>query len=88
MVKSKILYSRRIIGWAYDTSMTAELAVKAVRNACMNVSDTKGIIIKSGLGTQYTSELFERYFTNHKIRHSVEKVVLTIMLVLNQFILC
>ena len=35
MVKSKILYSRRIIGWAYDTSMTAELAVKAVRNACI-----------------------------------------------------
>lgn len=29
------LYSRRIIGWAYDTSMTAELAVKAVRNACI-----------------------------------------------------
>ena len=53
--------------------MTAELAVKAVRNACMNVSDTKGIIIKSGLGTQYTSELFERYFTNHKIRHSFSR---------------
>lgn len=50
--------------------MTAELAVKAVRNACMNVSDTKGIIIQNDLGTQYTSELFERYFTNHKIRHS------------------
>lgn len=47
MVKSKILYSRRIIGWAYDTSMTAELAVKAVRNACMNVSDTEGIIIQN-----------------------------------------
>lgn len=53
--------------------MTAELALKAVRNACMNVSDTKGIIIKSGLGTQYTSELFERYFTNHKIRHSFSR---------------
>lgn len=52
------LYSRRIIGWAYGTSMTAELAVKAVRNACMNVSDTEGIIIQSDLGTQYTSELF------------------------------
>lgn len=67
------LYSRRIIGWAYDTSMTAELAVKAVRNACMNVSDTEGIIIQSDLGTQYTSELFERYLTNHKIRHSLSR---------------
>lgn len=67
------LYSRRIIGWAYDTSMTAELAVKAVRNACMNVSDTEGIIIQSDLGTQYTSELFERYLTNHKIRHLLSR---------------
>lgn len=67
------LYSRRIIGWAYDTSMTAELAVKAVRNACMNVSDTEGIIIQSDLGTQYTNELFERYLTNHKIRHSFSR---------------
>ena len=67
------LYSRKIIGWAYDTSMTAELAVKAVRNACMNVSDTKGIIIQSDLGAQYTSELFERYLTNQKIRHSFSR---------------
>ena len=27
------LYSIKIIGWAYDTSMSAELAVKAVHNA-------------------------------------------------------
>ena len=60
------LYSRRIIGWAYDTSMTAELAVKAVRNACMNVSDTEGIIIQSDLGTQYTSELFHSLLKKKK----------------------
>ncbi len=29
------LRSRKIIGYAYGTSMTAELAVKAVENACM-----------------------------------------------------
>ena len=38
------LCSRKIIGYAYGTSMTAELAVKAVENACLNVRDTKGII--------------------------------------------
>ncbi len=37
------LCSRKIIGYAYGTSMTAELAVKAVENACLNVRDTKGI---------------------------------------------
>ena len=31
------LYSRKIIGYAYGLSMTAELAVEAVKNACLNV---------------------------------------------------
>ncbi len=29
------LYSRKIIGWAYDTNMSAELALKAVKNTCL-----------------------------------------------------
>ena len=37
------LYSRKIVGYAYGKHMTAELAVKAVENACLNVSITKGI---------------------------------------------
>ncbi len=36
------LCSRKMIGYAYGTAMTAELAVKAVENACLNVRDTKG----------------------------------------------
>ncbi|WP_312433461.1 hypothetical protein [Lacrimispora sp.] len=38
------------IGYAYDTSMTAELAVKAVENACLNVKSTEGIILHSNWG--------------------------------------
>ncbi len=53
-------YSRKIIGWAYGTTMSADLAVKAVENACLNVSDTSGIILHSDLGTQYTSDQFEK----------------------------
>ncbi|WP_244325021.1 DDE-type integrase/transposase/recombinase [Sporofaciens musculi] len=53
------LCSRKIIGYAYGTSMTAELAVKAVENACLNVRDTEGIILHSDLGSQYTSQAFE-----------------------------
>lgn len=66
-------YSRKIIGWAYGTSMTAELATKAVENACLNVTDTKGIILQSDLGTQYTSELFEKYLAKKKIHHSFSR---------------
>ena len=36
------LCSRKIIGYAYGMSMTAELAVEAVKNACLNVRNTRG----------------------------------------------
>lgn len=67
------LYSRKIIGYAYGTSMTAELAVEAVRNACLNVKETKGIILHSDLGSQYTSQTFEGYLSSKGIRHSFSR---------------
>ncbi len=66
-------HSKKIIGYAYDTSMTAELAVKAVKNACINVKDTKGIVLHSDLGTQYTSRLFEDYLSSKEILHSFSR---------------
>ena len=53
------LCSRKIIGYAYDTSMTAELAVKAAENACLNVRAAKGVILHSDLGSQYTSQALD-----------------------------
>ena len=67
------LYSRKIIGWAYDTSMSAELAVKAVQNACLNVPNAEGIVLQSDLGSQYMSDLFERYIAKHRIQHSFSR---------------
>ena len=66
-------YSRKIIGWAYGTTMTAELAVKAVENACLNVTDPSGIILHSDLGSQYTSDQFEKYLSKKKIHHSFSR---------------
>lgn len=43
--------------------MTAELVVKAVDNACLNVPDSSGIILHSDIGTQYTREQFEKFLT-------------------------
>ena len=51
--------SRKIIGYACGTSMTAELAVKAAENACPNVRDTEGIILHRDPGSQYTSQAFK-----------------------------
>ena len=39
------LYDRKIIGWAYGKNITAELATQAVKNACLNIPDTTGIVL-------------------------------------------
>jgi len=67
------LHTRKIIGYAYGTEMTAELAKKAVENACLNVPCTEGIILHSDLGTQYTSRLFENYVDKKNIIHSFSR---------------
>lgn len=67
------LHSKKIIGYAYDTSMTAELATQAVKNACLNVKVSEGIILHSDLGTQYTSRTFEDYLSLKGIIHSFSR---------------
>jgi transposase len=67
------LYSRKIIGWAFGKTIDAELAVRALKNAALNVRKTEGIIIQSDLGCQYTSNLFESALAELRIRHSYSK---------------
>ena len=67
------LYDRKIIGWAYGRNITAGLAVNAVKNACLNIPDTRGIILHSDLGSQYTSEEFEGCLKELGIRHSFSR---------------
>ena len=67
------LYDCKIIGWAYGKNITAELATKAVKNACLNMSNTTGIILHSDLGSQYTSDEFESYLQAQGMIHSFSR---------------
>ena len=67
------LYNRKIIGYSYGKNPTAELAKKAVENACINVKDTTGIILHSDLGSQYTSRVFEDMITEKNMKHSFSR---------------
>lgn len=67
------LFDRKIIGWSYGRNITAELAIQAVKNACLNIPDTEGIILHSDLGSQYTSDKFENYLKNQGIQHSFSR---------------
>ena len=53
--------------------MTAGLAVEAVRNACLNIKNTNGIILHSDLGSQYTITEFEEYFQELGMIHSFSR---------------
>lgn len=67
------LYDRKIIGWAYGKNITAELAIQAVKNACLNIPNTEGIILHSDLGSQYTSDKFEGYLQSLGMLHSFSR---------------
>ena len=67
------LFDRKIIVWSYGKNITAELATQAVKNACLNIKDTEGIILHSDLGSQYTSEEFENYLKSRGIQHSFSR---------------
>ena len=64
------LYSRKIVGYSYSKTMTAEMAVEALKRAVEHLKDTTGIIVQTDLGTQYTSDLFEKFLLSHKMIHS------------------
>lgn len=67
------LYDRKIIGWSYGRNITAELATQAVKNACLNIKNTNGIVLHSDLGSQYTSDEFESYLKSRGILHSFSR---------------
>ena len=53
--------------------MTAELAVKSIENACLNVNMAKDIILHSNMGSQYISQKFEDYLDNKHMIHSFSR---------------
>lgn len=66
-------YDYKIIGWAYGKNITAELAAKAVKNACLNIPDTTEIVLHSDLESQYTSDEFEKYLQDHGMIYSFSR---------------
>ena len=67
------LYSRKILGYSYGKKIDAELATNAVKNACLDIKNTRGMILHSDLGSQYTSDIFENYLSSKGIKHSFSR---------------
>ena len=67
------LFDLKVIGWSYGVNMTAELVVSAFRKAKIERGITKGMIFHSDLGSQYTSNEYEKILLKNNVIHSYSK---------------
>jgi putative transposase len=67
------LYSRRVVGWSMQASMTAQLVADALIMAVWRRGSPDALLHHSDRGSQYTSEQFQRLLADHGITCSMSR---------------
>lgn len=67
------LYSRKIIGWSLDTTMTNQLIMDAFNMAVASRQVEPGLILHSDRGVQYRSGEYQHLLNRKKIRPSMSR---------------
>ena len=67
------LFDLKIIGWSYGLNMTTDLVISAFNKAQQIRKKTEGMIFHSDLGSQYTSNEFEKLLLENNVKHSYSK---------------
>ncbi len=67
------LYSRRIVGWSMDDSMTTELVESAFNAALLSRKPAFGLLHHSDRGVQYTSGRYRDLLDRHGIEASMSR---------------
>ena len=67
------LFDLKVIGWSYGLNMTADIVISAFKQAKIIRSITEGMIFHSDLGSQYTSNEFEKLLLENNVKHSYSK---------------
>lgn len=65
------IYSRKIVGWSIDSSLSTELVIRALMMAVLHRNPQKGIIFHSDRGSQYTSSSFRELLKKFGIVQSM-----------------
>ncbi|RMV76780.1 putative transposase [Pseudomonas caricapapayae] len=65
------LYSRRVVGWAMNERMTADLVCDALRLALWRRNYPRGVIVHSDRGSQYCSAVYQQLLQRHQLRCSM-----------------
>ncbi len=68
------LFSRRIVGWAMDATMTSRLVVDALAMAVSRRGPVAGVIAHSDRGSQYASDHFQAELRRHQMVGSMSGV--------------
>jgi len=61
------LYSRRVVGWAIDKTLSRRLAIKALKAAIETRKPPRGLIHHSDRGSQYSSREYQKILSNQGI---------------------
>jgi len=67
------VYSRAIIGWSMDKTMTKELVCDALNMALWRRQFPKGVIIHSDRGSQYCSKEYQNILSNNEFICSMSR---------------
>ena len=67
------LFSRRVVGWSMNASMTAELVTDALVMAIWRRGKPEALIHHSDRGSQYTSDQFQRLMADHGVTCSMSR---------------
>ena len=65
------LYSRKIIGWSLRDRLSQELVIAALHMALKQRKLSQDLLLHSGRGSQYTSELYQRLLEKNGILWSI-----------------
>ncbi len=67
------LFSRRVVGWSMQASMTAQLVTDALLMAIWRRGKPDALLHHSDQGSQYTSEPFQRLMADHGVTCSMSR---------------
>ena len=67
------LYSRRVVGWSMQSSMTSQLVIDALMMAIWRRGKPESLLHHSDQGSQYTSDQFQRLLVEQGITCSMSR---------------
>lgn len=67
------LFSRKVIGWSMQPTMTSDLVIKALLMALWRRTPTSSVIVHSDQGSQYGSTDYRDFLTAHNLMPSMSR---------------